>query len=85
MARIGNKKDEKSCHIFLKRFQIDGESGQIISTASFLGQAGASFELLVKAQDRGGVGLAATKTLIVSNVSCAIKTLCPLYAAKGEG
>ena len=48
------------------RFQIDPVSGQVISTASFLGQAWASFELLVKATDRNGEGLSASKSVLVS-------------------
>ena len=48
------------------RFEIDAKSGEVISTASFLGQAGASFELLVKATDRNGEGLSASKSLVVS-------------------
>ena len=47
------------------RFQIDKETGEIISTASFLGQAGASFHLMVKATDRKGDGLTSTKMLLV--------------------
>ena len=48
------------------RFEIDAETGDVISTASFLGQAGAAFRLLVQARDRDGEGLAAQKTLLVS-------------------
>ena len=48
------------------RFQIDEKTGEVISTASFLGQAGASFELLVKATDQDGKGLSSTKILLVS-------------------
>ena len=48
------------------RFEIDSETGDVISTASFLGQAGAAFRLLVQARDRDGEGLAAQKTLLVS-------------------
>ena len=48
------------------RFEIDAETGDVISTASFLGQAGAAFRLLVQARDRDGEGLAAQKTLQVS-------------------
>ena len=48
------------------RFQINKETGDIISTASFLGQAGASFNLMVKATDRNGEGLTSTKMLLVS-------------------
>lgn len=48
------------------RFQINQQSGEVISTASFLGQAGASFQLVVKATDKDGKGLSATKTLVVS-------------------
>ena len=48
------------------RFQINRQTGEVISTASFLGQAGASFQLVVKATDKDGEGLSATKTLVVS-------------------
>ena len=48
------------------RFQINRDTGEVISTASFLGQAGASFQLVVKATDKDGRGLSATKTLLVS-------------------
>ena len=48
------------------RFEIDPATGEIISTASFLGQAGASFELLVRATDRNGEGLSASKSVLVS-------------------
>lgn len=48
------------------RFEIDAETGDVISTASFLGQAGAAFRLRVQARDRDGEGLAAHKTLLVS-------------------
>ena len=48
------------------RFEIDPKSGEVISTASFLGQAGASFELLVKATDKNGEGLSVSKSLVVS-------------------
>ena len=48
------------------RFQINRQTGEVISTASFLGQAGASFQLVVKATDKDGKGLSATKTLVVS-------------------
>ena len=48
------------------RFQINKETGDIISTASFLGQAGASFNLMVKATDRNGEGLTSTKMLLAS-------------------
>ena len=48
------------------RFEIDSETGDVISTASFLGQAGAAFRLMVEARDRDGEGLATKKTLLVS-------------------
>ena len=48
------------------RFEIDAETGDVISTASFLGQAGAAFRLMVEARDRDGEGLASKKTLLVS-------------------
>ena len=48
------------------RFEIDAETGDVISTASFLGQAGAAFRLMVEARDRDGEGLATKKTLLVS-------------------
>lgn len=48
------------------RFQIDGETGEVVSTASFIGQAGASFHLMVAATDRNGEGLTTTKMLLVS-------------------
>ena len=49
------------------RFEIDPETGDVISTASFLGQAGAAFRLTVRATDRNGDrGLTSTKTLLVS-------------------
>ena len=48
------------------RFEIDPETGDVISTASFLGQAGAAFRLLVQARDRAGEGLTAEKALLVS-------------------
>ena len=50
-----------------KRFEIDPNTGEVISTASFLGQAGASFELLVKATDQNGEGLSASKNMVVSS------------------
>ena len=39
------------------KFQINRESGEVISTTSFLGQAGASFQLVVKATEKDGKGL----------------------------
>ena len=65
------------------RFQINRQTGEVISTASFLGQAGASFQLVVKATDKDGEGLSATKTLVVSFVSTAVlsqgSSLCPVH------
>ena len=49
------------------RFQIDRETGEVVSTASFIGQAGASFHLMVAATDRNGEGLTTTKMLLVSS------------------
>jgi len=51
------------------RFEIDPVTGEVISTASFLGQAGASFELLVRATDRNGEGLSASKSVVVDVIS----------------
>ena len=49
------------------RFQIDPDTGDVISTASFLGQAGAAFEMRVMARDQRGQGLSATKILLVKS------------------
>ena len=49
------------------RFQIDRETGEVVSTASFIGQAGLSFRLMVAATDRNGEGLTTTKMLLVSS------------------
>jgi hypothetical protein len=50
------------------RFSVDPLSGQVSSTASFLGQAGTIFTLTAVARDLGGGegGLAATCKLTVS-------------------
>ena len=64
------------------RFEIDSETGDVISTASFLGQAGAAFRLMVEARDRDGEGLATKKTLLVSedmNVNKGLLEILVLY------
>jgi hypothetical protein len=50
------------------RFSVDPHTGEVVSTASFLGQAGTIFTLTAVARDLGGRegGLAATAKLIVS-------------------
>jgi hypothetical protein len=50
------------------RFSVDPLTGEVVSTASFLGQAGTIFTLTAVARDLGGRegGLAATAKLIVS-------------------
>ena len=60
------------------RFEIDPETGDVISTASFLGQAGASFRLTVRATDRNADrGLTSTKTLLVSFTTSDINDCAP--------
>jgi len=51
------------------RFQLDSASGQVTSTASFLGQAGVSFHLQVRATDQAGAGLSTTRGLTVDVIS----------------
>ncbi len=50
------------------RFSVHPHTGEVVSTASFLGQAGTIFTLTAVARDLGGRegGLAATAKLIVS-------------------
>ncbi len=50
------------------RFSVDPHTGEVVSTASFLGQAGTIFTLTAVVRDLGGKegGLAATAKLIVS-------------------
>ena len=69
------------------RFEIDAETGDVISTASFLGQAGAAFRLMVEARDRDGEGLATKKTLLVSedmNVNKGLLEIRVLYFLTGD-
>ena len=69
------------------RFEIDAETGDVISTASFLGQAGAAFRLMVEARDRDGEGLATKKTLLVSedrNVNKELLENLVIYFGTGE-
>ena len=69
------------------RFEIDSETGDVISTASFLGQAGAAFRLMVEARDRDGEGLATKKTLLVSedmNVNKGLLEIRVLYFLTGD-
>ena len=69
------------------RFEIDSGPGDVISTASFLGQAGAAFRLMVEARDRDGEGLATKKTLLVSedmNVNKGLLEIRVLYFLTGD-
>ena len=58
---------ESGAEVDNNRFEIDAETGDVISTASFLGQAGAAFRLVVRATDRDGAGISVEKTLLVSD------------------
>ena len=65
------------------RFQIDPDTGDVISTASFLGQAGAAFEMRVMARDQRGQGLSATKILLVKIFVKSKKIFEPLWDMNG--